>query len=322
MPFDPISGGISAGVGLLGGVLNLFGASAKAKAAKEAARVQQEAAARAGEGVMSTAAAGNRDIVSGADRASAGASVAAGQAAQGVYGQTDAANQKLDTANSFFDPYRDSGNQANTVLSNGLSEGGQFNHTPTAAEIQMDPGFAARLAEANRGQERSAAARGNSISGSALMDLSRFNQTEASNEYSKAFDRFRQNRSDSFGFANTVANRGMDASKAGADILGHQGDNLIGAGKYGGDKIYGAATYGGDKVFNAGLATSDNSNTAARANGDYITQGANANAAGIVGAANANASKFSGFTDGALAGASVYNMLSNPSKTTGTGGRL
>ncbi len=316
MGLDPTSAAVGGGMQLLSGVLNLFGASKKAKAARESAQVLEEGAARAGEGVMHTAAEGNKDIVSGADRASAGASVGAGQAAQGVYDRTDQANQKLDTANSFFDPYRASGNQANTVLSNGLSEGGQFNHTPTAAEIQMDPGFAARLAEGNRGMERSAAARGNSISGSALMDLSRFNQTEASNEYSKAFDRFRQNRSDSFGFANTVANRGMDASKAGADILGHQGDNLITAGKYGGDKIFDAAKYGGDKVFNAALATSDNSNTASRANGEYITQGANAKAGGIVGVANAEASKFSGFTDGS--GASTYNLLQNPGKPKGT----
>ncbi len=312
MAFEPVSAGIGGGMQLLSGVLNLFGASKKAKAARESAQVLEEGAARAGEGVMHTAAEGNKDIISGADRASAGVSVGAGEAARGVYDRTDQANQKLDTANSFFDPYRATGEQANTVLSNGLSAGGQFNHTPTADEIRLDPGFAGQLAEGQRGMERSAAARGNSISGSALMDLSRYNQTQYGDAYEKAFDRFRQNRSDSFGFANTVANRGMDASKAGADILGHQGDNLIGAGKYGGDKIFNAATYGGDKIFNAGLATSDNSNQAARANGEYITQGANAKAGGIVGVANAEASKFSGFTDGS--GASTYNLLSNPGK--------
>lgn len=314
MASNAVAAGLGIGTGLLGGVLNLFGASKQAKAAEEAAKVQQEAAARAGQGVMDTAAEHNKDIISGADRASAAASDAAAQAAKGVYDRADGANAKLDQANLMLDPYRTTGETGNTVLNNGLQAGGQFNKTPTMADIQIDPGFDFRLAQGQKTQERSAAARGGAASGTALMDLQRFSQGLASDEYAKAFQRFRDNRADTFGFANTVAGRGLDASKTEGTNLGREGDNLIGAGQYGGDKLYGAATYGGDKVFNAANATADNSNRAAQENGDYITQGGNAQAAGIVGKANAEASKLTGFFNGATAGAGVYNLLSNPGK--------
>lgn len=307
--------GIGVGTGLLGGVLNLFSAGKQAKAAEAAAKAQREAATRAGQGVMDAAAAGNRDIISGADRASAAASTAAGEAAKGVYDRTDAANNKLEEAKSYLDPYRTTGETGTTVINNGLQAGGQFNKNPTMADLQIDPGFQFRLSQGLSQQNRIAAANGYGGSGTAAMALERFRQGTSSEEYAKAFQRFRDNRADVFGFADKAANRGLDASKTGADILGREGDNLIGAGKYGGDKLFQAGVYGGDKVFDASRITADNSNTAAARNGEFITQDGNAQAAGIVGKANADASKFTGFFNGAQAGASVFNLLSNPKVT-------
>ncbi len=302
--FDPISAGIGVGTGLLGGFLNMFGASKIGKAAQESSKVLQEGAARAGQGVMETAAAGNKDIISSADRSSAMVSDAAGRAGADA---TAAAGR----SNALLEPYRFAGNNANDQLDLGLAEGGRFSRNPTMADIQIDPGFDFRLGQGQKTLERSAAARGGAASGTALMDLTRFSQGLASDEYAKAFQRFRDSTGDAFSRLNTVAGRGMDAA-------GEEGKNTINAAQYSGDKTVGAATYGGDKIFNAAGATADNSNRAATQNGEYITQGANANAAGIVGKANADASKYTGFFNGAMSGASVYNMLSNPGTSKST----
>ncbi len=296
--FDPLSAGLGIGTGLLGGVLNLFGASKQAKAAEAAAKAQQEAAARAGKGVIDTADAHNQDIISSADRASGAVSDAAARAGADA---TAAAGR----SNALLEPYRFAGNNANDLLDQGLADGGRFNRTPTMADIQIDPGFDFRLGQGQKTLERSAAARGGAASGTALMDLTRFSQGLASDEYAKAFQRFRDSTGDAFSRLNTVAGRGMDAA-------GEEGKNTINAAQYSGDKTVGAATYGGDKIFDASRITADNANTAAARNGEYITQGGNAQAAGIVGKANADSSKLTGFFNGAMGGANVYNMLSNP----------
>lgn len=297
--FDPISA-ISAGTGVLGGVASLFGASKQAKAAKEAAALQAAAAAKAGQGVMDTATEHNKDIISSADRSSAAVSEAAARAGADV---TAAAGR----SNALLDPYRQSGNDAADILQRGIADGGRFSKTPTAADIQMDPGFEARLRAGQVVRERSAAARGGAASGTALMDLEHFAQTEQSSEYDKAFQRFRDNRTDAFNSLNTVAGRGFDAA-------GQEGRNTMGAATYSGDKTVGAATYGGDKIFSAANATADNANAAARANGEYITGGANAEAAGKVGAATAWNQGISGALGAAGTGAGVFNLLSNPTK--------
>lgn len=58
------------------------------------------------------------------------------------------------------------------------------------ADFEEDPGYQYRLEQGNRGVENSAAAKGSQLSGATLKALARFNQNEASNEYSNVFDRF------------------------------------------------------------------------------------------------------------------------------------
>lgn len=295
--FDPVTA-ISGGVGLLGAATSLFGANSQAKAAQQAALQQKAAADKAGQMVTQTATEHNADITSAADRASGGVSAAAGQAGAGVATATD-------RANALLDPYRASGGTANDVLDTGLAAGGQFNAQPTAAQIQMDPGFAARLQAADLSKLRIASINGGVNNGSAIMDLAHTNQVDASSEYDKAFQRFQQNRTNNFNFANTVAGRGMAAA-------GTEGSNLIDSGKYSGDKTFGAATYGGDKIYGAANATADNANRAAGEAGEYATQAGNAQAAGTVGAANAWNSGLSGAAKAVTSGVGAYNLLSNP----------
>lgn len=212
-----------------------------------------------------------------------------------------------DRANSLLDPYRISGEQANDVLSTGLTAGGQFNKTPTAADIHLDPGFAARLAQGAQTVERSAFARGGGNSGTAGMDLQRFAQTEASNEYEKAYQRFAQNREANFNYANTVAGRGNADAQT-------QGSNLIGSGKYSGDITTQAAQYQGDKNVGAAVQTGANTINAADRSAEYATQGANANAAGVVGRANAITGAVSSGIGALGSAGNLYNQLKNPTR--------
>src|SRR5574343_22292 len=58
----------------------------------------------------------------------------------------------------------------------------------------QDPGYAFRMSEGLKALDRTAAARGGLISGSALKAASRYGQDMASQEYQNAFNRYNQNR--------------------------------------------------------------------------------------------------------------------------------
>ena len=62
------------------------------------------------------------------------------------------------------------------------------------AQFQQDPGYAFRLAEGQKALERSAAARGGLISGSALKAAQRYGQEMGSQEYMNAFNRYLRER--------------------------------------------------------------------------------------------------------------------------------
>ena len=63
-----------------------------------------------------------------------------------------------------------------------------------AAQFQQDPGYAFRLAEGQKALERSAAARGGLLSGSALKAATRYGQEMGSQEFQNAFNRYQTER--------------------------------------------------------------------------------------------------------------------------------
>lgn len=286
---------IPAILGAVGVGGSIFSGITGAKAATSAAQIQQQAAQKAGDQVIQSAKDINPLITSAADIAGSGVTRAAGDAGAGVASATD-------RANALVDPYRLSGYDANTELTNGLVAGGDFNRTPTAADITLDPGFANRLKYDQIGLERSSAARGGASSGTALMDLSRFSQREASTEYDKAFQRFREGIGDRFSRLNAVAGRG-------ADVAGVEGNRLVDSGKYSGDAIRDAAKYQGDKTYNAAVDTGNRTFDASRLGADYLTQGANAEAAGKVARANAITGAISSGVSAVGGAAGIYSQL-------------
>jgi len=87
-------------------------------------------------------------------------------------------------------PYREAGELALNRL---IPEATQY--TPFGmAQFQADPGYGFRLSEGQKALERSAAARGDLLSGATGKALTRYGQEMGSQEYQNAFNRYQAER--------------------------------------------------------------------------------------------------------------------------------
>ncbi len=310
--FDPVSGIIGGGLSIVSGILG-------DRAAKKAGQIQSQADEAAANSVTQTAADVNPNIYSAAHQAGDQA-IAGGQKVvdAAATGSADVKNSAL-SANKILDPYSQAGQQAAGTLQAGLKAGGDFNKTPTMSDIQIDPGYAFRLQQGQEALERSAAARGGAVSGSALKDLTNYSQGAASQEYQNAFNRYEtstQNRYQNlFGVSNLGAATGTT-----------QGANLIGSNEFGAGLTTGAANtnlganeYAGTAGINAADLTSKNTIDAANTAANYRTGGAAATAAGVVGGTNALTQGLSGAAQGFGGALNLSKLLKNPAVPSGGG---
>lgn len=88
-------------------------------------------------------------------------------------------------------------------------------------QFQQDPGYAFRLAEGQKALDRSAAARGGMISGSALKAAQRYGQDMGSQEYTNAFNRYQTERNAMLNPLQSLAGVGQTA----VNQLGAAGQN-------------------------------------------------------------------------------------------------
>lgn len=104
-------------------------------------------------------------------------------------------------------PWRETGKQALGEFSNlaGRADISDF-------DFQSDPGYQFRLDEGTKALEASAAARGGYFSGGTGMDLTRYGQGMASQEYGNAFDRWRRMEDTNASQLYNLANMGLGAS--------------------------------------------------------------------------------------------------------------
>lgn len=116
-------------------------------------------------------------------------------------------------------PWRDIGVQALESLNRGI-ESGQFDPGKFTFNFEEDPGYQFRLAEGQKAMDRSAAARGNLLSGGQAKALTQYNQGMASQEYGNAFARAMQEHSvesgrkgDEFNRLASMAGVGQTASQ-------------------------------------------------------------------------------------------------------------
>lgn len=92
-------------------------------------------------------------------------------------------------------------------------------------QFQQDPGYAFRQAEGMKALERSAAARGNLLSGSTLKGVQRFGQDLASQEYQNAFNRYQVEGSAKLKPLQSLMGSGQSATNVMTGAAGQMGQN-------------------------------------------------------------------------------------------------
>lgn len=91
-----------------------------------------------------------------------------------------------------------------------------------AGDFNADPGYQWRLAQGQKGIDRSMAARGGLLSGAAVKASADYNQGAASQEYGNAYNRFNQDQNSQYNRLAGMIGTGQHA----ADYAGGLGSNL------------------------------------------------------------------------------------------------
>jgi hypothetical protein len=119
-------------------------------------------------------------------------------------------------------PYRAAGEVALNKLIPLATE-----YTPFGmAQFQADPGYAFRLSEGQKALERSAAARGNLLSGGTGKALTRYGQEMGSQEYMNAFNRYQAERQARLNPLQSLAGVGQTSTQQLAGQAGQLGAGL------------------------------------------------------------------------------------------------
>jgi hypothetical protein len=285
----------TAAMGLASGGLGLLSGWLSARAAKKAAEIQAAAAAKVGAQAVQTADEEAGRVTAAGEGAATGVSEAAVKAGAGMWLSADDANALLRSIYgdnmAALEPYQATGANAVRTLNAATGPGGDFNKTFTGADLESDPGVQFRIAKAQQALERSRSSIGVLGGGRFAKELDREIQGVASDEFGKAFERFRSDRADRYGMLYNLATVGQRATEtgigAGETYGGRAAGNIMTAGKYEGDVNTEAARQAG--TFKLG-SVGDAANLRMRGLdiwGNATAGGANANAAGTIGASNA-----------------------------------
>jgi hypothetical protein len=126
-------------------------------------------------------------------------------------------------------------------------------------QYKADPGYAFRLSEGQKALDRSAAARGGLISGSALKAATRYGQDMGSQEYTNAFNRYQAERTARLGPLQSLAGVGQTTAQSlgqtGAANAANVGNLITGAGA-----AQAAGMVGGANAVSGGLSSYMNYN--------------------------------------------------------------
>jgi hypothetical protein len=183
---------------------------------------------------ISTAAAILGSAVVGGAVASRGASKAARAQQQAADQAAQVQRETFERQVQLQEPFRQAGITSQNELMRLLGIGGD----QTAADygmltrqfrpedMQMDPGYAFRLAEGQKALERSAAARGGLLSGSMLKGAQRFGQELGSQEYMNAFNRAQAQLNTRLSGLGSLYGAGQAAAGQVANQAGQMGVNV------------------------------------------------------------------------------------------------
>ena len=235
---------------------------------------------------------------SAADQMSAGANEAKALALKSATTANAGIDQGVKTAGDLnqtnqqmLSPYINAGEGTLGTLSTALKSGGSLN-TPFDASMmeKNDPGYAFRLQQGQQAVERSAAARGLTMSGGTLKDLTSYEQGLASSEYGNAFARYTQQQQQLYNQLMGVTTLGANATNTGIN----SNNNFSGM------------------QLNAKEMQGSNTMTAAQIAGNAAVGAANAQAAGTVGAANAWGKGIVGATNAVSEGLTLASQAKVP----------
>jgi hypothetical protein len=158
---------------------------------------------------------------------------------------TDAQERMFERQIELQEPFREAGLSGQNRLLELLGIGGNkaagdygryasAEFTPEQFSKYQDPGYAFRMSEGIKALDRSAASRGNLMSGAQLKGINQYGQDLASQEYQNAFNRYqtaRTNTLNPFASLSGVAQSASNTMGTAAGNFGTQmGANIIGAG--------------------------------------------------------------------------------------------
>lgn len=154
-------------------------------------------------------------------------------------------------------PWRDAGINALGQLSAGTQSGGNLLRPFQMSDYTADPGYNFRLTQGIQALDKSAASRGNLLSGGALKGITRYGQDMGSQEYAAAYNRFNQDQSNQFNRLASISGLGQTT----AQQIGAQGAtvaNSIGQTQQGIGNARASGYVGGANALAGGLAGANN----------------------------------------------------------------
>jgi hypothetical protein len=146
-------------------------------------------------------------------------------------------------------PWREAGVNALGQLTGQLDT---LNKPFSMEDYQADPGYGFRLSEGMKLLERSAANRGNLLSGGALKGITRYGQDMASNEYANAYNRYNQDNTNIFNRLAAVSGIGQTATNQ-VGAAGQSAANAMGAASMAGGQARASGYVGQANALNAGI---------------------------------------------------------------------
>ena len=222
----------AAGTGL---AAQLSGAAGEAVGAGAASGIIPQLMAATGLSASQLAGLGAAGISSltslyGASQIGKAASTAANIGAGAADRATALQREQYDQTRADLAPYRTAGTNALAQLTAGTAPGGQFTKSFGMSDFEQDPGYGFRMSEGLKALDRTAAARGNLLSGATLKGAQRYGQDLGSQEYQNAFNRYQTNRSNILnplqslaGIGQTSTNQGISAGSNYATNVGNLG---------------------------------------------------------------------------------------------------
>jgi len=167
------------------------------------------------------------NILGGVAQATIGAQAADSAGREGYNGAQNAMNQAnsvYGTNSANFNPYIQSGNQANQMLQAGMGQNGSLGHAFTQSDFNADPAFNFDMSQGLKAISNSQSVRGGALSGGTQKALVNYGQQQASNEYQNAYNRFTANQNQNYNQLNGIAGRGLQATQ-GLGALGNEYSN-------------------------------------------------------------------------------------------------